>query len=267
MDDEFTVGTFNVKHRRSVNRVHADLARLVSDHCVDVVCLQEMGHSHYPSLRNLPGDWDAYMPPLTTGQPGGRADTPIIYNVETMRHVRSGFRIATSPQKVEYDSNGGGGDVEEKAISWVRLRHRATGMDLVVLNAHAVAGVEAHGRPAPHHPQRVRLFVKMMRTIRRMVRFRTGLGQLVFIGGDFNVDYRADSRVQDHRFPYRALGDHGIISTYQVLGAPRSIGTIGNRLVDYVFFRRSPHIEVLKHRIVALGSDHAAVLATFALHK
>jgi endonuclease/exonuclease/phosphatase family metal-dependent hydrolase len=257
---QITVATYNVRHRRPTPQIRADIIRII-EAGADAVCLQEMT-GHDKALERLPGHWKAHVVEPRRAGRGGRAETPILYNAARLRLVRSGFRKVSEPQKVEYDQDAGGDDVAEKTITWIRLRLTGSDRDVAIANVHAIAGIEAQGSPRTDRPRRLKVFRKTMVTLEDMARYRRSRGHVFIVAGDFNVDFSNDAQVRDPRFPYRWLTRCGITITYDRLGLPDD-GTHGNRHIDYV--GASAPAEPTGHRLMNLGSDHDAVLATFEL--
>jgi endonuclease/exonuclease/phosphatase (EEP) superfamily protein YafD len=86
-------------------------------------------------------------------------------------------------------------------------------------------------------------------------------GVPVFIGGDFNVNYRRDSVVRANIFPYAKMNTVDAWANWRYLGAPDS-GTIGdgNRVIDYVFATRNSKVTPVSTRVLpTYGSDHHAI--------
>jgi endonuclease/exonuclease/phosphatase (EEP) superfamily protein YafD len=260
-DLTLTVCTLNVLHRRRTEAIHADILRLIRVGA-DVICLQEMG-GHARALRNLPHPWRSHLPGFTAGKPGGRRETPIVYNSAKLRLVHKGFRHVSDPQNVE--KGAGGSNVAEKTVTWILVRHRASRQPIAILNTHAVASIENNGHPAESRPRRLAVFAALMRVLTDMVTSRVRAGQMVLVCGDLNVNYRTDVQVRDERFPFRVFQEMGVHASYRWLGMPK-MGTRRTRLIDYVAYTVDPDITPIRHSILQhCGSDHRPYLVTFRL--
>ena len=262
-DLTLTVCTLNVLHRRRTEVIRADILKLIRIG-VDVICLQEM-NGHGRALRNLPHPWRTHRPALTKGKPGGRRETPIVYNSAKLRLVHKGFRHVSDPQLVE--KGAGGRNVAEKTVTWILVRHRASRQPIAILNTHAVATIENKGHPNENHPRRLAVFAALMRVLTDMVTSRVRAGQIVLVCGDLNVNYRSDVEVRDERFPFRVFQEIGVHASYRWLGMPK-MGTRRTRLIDYVSHSVDPDITPIRHVILRYsGSDHRPYLVTFRLDR
>ena len=96
-------------------------------------------------------------------------------------------------------------------------------------------------------------------------------GGLVFVTGDFNVNYRNDKIRQDPIFPYAALGTRALRSSYYKLGEPAT-GThvldngFDKRLIDYVNFKPTRRVIATGQRIMrGMNSDHRPLIVDFKI--
>ncbi len=96
-------------------------------------------------------------------------------------------------------------------------------------------------------------------------------GGLVFVTGDFNVNYRNDKTAQDPIFPYMAMGTRALRSSYYQLGEPAT-GThvlsngFDKRLIDYVNFKPTRRATATGQRIVTgMNSDHRPLIVDFKI--
>ncbi len=77
----------------------------------------------------------------------------------------------------------------------------------------------------------------------------------VLVGGDFNVHYKSG------RYPRDILSDHGLVPTYDTLGAYFATGDHHGATIDYVFDRGTDILTPDRQYPVELRSDHDAVVA------
>lgn len=127
-----------------------------------------------------------------------------------------------------------------RCATLVKFRELATGRVFVVINVHQAQRVEVDGRP-----RRGRADV-YARGMARLDRIRSSLRVPYLIGGDWNVDRRADARVRWHGFPYSRLSG---------LTVTRTAGTLGWRQVDYIWFGPAFRGHGTR-RITGTRSDH-----------
>jgi hypothetical protein len=222
-NDVLVVTTANILADLGPAAAAADLHRAMAGS--DVVLAQEM------AARRL----DA---------PGwARAQSRAPYCSETPVYWRTAALVRLSWRSVVIQRGTWPGAT--RCVTLVRLRERTTGRVFVVINVHQAQHVELGGRP---RPGRAAVYARGMA---RLDQLRAGLVVPYLIGGDWNVDRRADARVRWHGFPHARLTD---------LRATRTRGTLGNRQVDYVLY--GPAWRSLgARRITGTRSDHNFVRA------
>ena len=165
--------------------------------------------------------------------------------------------------------------ISEKWIAWVKLQDKTTGKDFYMLNTHTVSGVESKGKPSNATAGSHSSYSHQMDVLTSFVKKLQKDNLPIFITGDFNVNYRYDSRVKYKDFPFYRLGKIQVHSAYQRLklvgisSNARTHANVGSRLIDYVWsndrsdvYPQSIAIAGSKH-----GSDHAAFFYTFILQK
>lgn len=167
--------------------------------------------------------------------------------------------------------------IDSRWITWVQLREKRSGRPLVYLQTHMDAAVEHNGRPRGNAAPRVRNNVQYMSTLSRMVQaFQTN--HEVLVGGDWNVDARADRQVQHPQLPFTRLEARnqaarpGLRSTYSLLGfgVPPTSRYAGGRWIDYLAIWTRPEDEakavVTGHQVLTgVNSDHNPLVATVRL--
>ena len=93
------------------------------------------------------------------------------------------------------ESGVAGTSIGPKSIQWVQLRQRSTGAVFFVVNHHIVPSIENGGRPDDRKPRRIALYQRQMDALTNLVTKLRSIAP-VMVTGDFNVDARADARVQ-----------------------------------------------------------------------
>ena len=235
---EFVIATYNIRHALSDAVATADVTRLAATG-VDVIALQEMGaRMRRNAVRAQLVDcatceFRAYMP-----EGSGPAEVPFLFRASAFELVSKGTEQVSDTTYVGPDG-AGGSTMGPKYLTYVQLRHVATGQDIYVINSHAVPSVQGpSGGPNYGNPERLALFRQHMDGLIAMVARFEATGAAVFATGDFNVNYRRDAVVQEKIFPYYRMKQIGMYASYKYLGSP-ALGTMWtarerHRLIDQV---------------------------------
>ncbi len=264
------ISTYNIEHGLSAEAAVADVQDLAADS--DIVTLQEMSSGTrrrgvVETLLNCTMcPFEGYLP--TPAVPGG---TPILYRWERFRLEGTGT-VQVSEDTFVGPAGAGPSTLRARYINLVRLRERATGRSLYVLNNHAVPTVQGRGGgPNDNHPARLALYGQHMSGLTSLVSELKADGSLVFVTGDFNVNYRRDRVIKAPLFPYARLGALGVGASYEALGEP-ALGTHGlgrgraGRLIDYVWYLRHDAVTPVAQRVLSgYESDHRPLVVTFEI--
>lgn len=264
--------TYNVSADVKVQRTIDDLTSIITNQAPDVISLQEMSSwERRQAVRANFVDcegclYDTFMP--TAAVPGGQ---PILFRRDKYALLGTGMRQVTEDTYV--GSRGAGpSTIHAKWITWVYLRDLATGRQVYVLNNHFVPTVQASSGGTNDQTRRLAIYRKNMQGLVALIEeIRSTTGGLVFVTGDFNVNYRGDVVKQARIFPYAALGSIGVTSSYQNVYVPE-IGThilnngYDKRLIDYVFsmHRRGMAPDALQI-LTGLSSDHRPLVSDYTL--
>lgn len=238
-----TVTTANVRNIVTTSQARADVRRAIDRS--SVVLLQEMWHRRVTGL--VPASWGVFHPSTPVG---GCRDNAIVWDRSVWRLVRGyGFRL--------HYVSGLVGNCAAVAI----LEHRTTGRILPAIGVHLLPHVEVAGRPRPL--PRVRTYHASIDRIRDRAAGVTSRRGSVLIGGDWNVDYPADRRVQSRPFPFRHF--HAAYdSQWGVL--PRTLPTLGSRRIDGFWWSANGTIRPIASRTIrGTYSDHNFVRTTLEL--
>lgn len=237
---ELKLATLNIHHRRTDAAIRRDIAALIDRGC-DIVACQEMG-GHLDAATSHPG-WGLHMPQHEPGM----ASTPLLWRRDTMRALGLGQRLIHGAEDVPAKA-AGPEKVAPKYLVRARFVHKPSGQTVHVGNSHAVAS---------NYLRDVRpLFDRHMAVLADYTRRRPG--GLVFLAGDYNATIRDDRFTR----PVRAAG---LTSNWSDKTAPDG-GTKGPRAIDHILLRRiSPGHRITDQETVMLGSDHKALIVTFAL--
>ena len=269
---DFVLATYNIRHALSDSVAAADLQRL-ADTGVDVIAMQEMGaRTRRNAVRAQLVDcesceFQAYMP-----DGFGPGEVPFLFRASEFELVSKGAEMVSEPTFV---GAGGAGPstIGAKYLTYVQLRHRASGQDIYVINNHTVASIQGpDGGPNYSNPERLQLFRKHMDGLAAMIERFRATGAAVFAVGDFNVNYRRDAVVQAKLFPYYRMQQVGMFASYKFLGSPdrgtHSSGPGANdtRLIDQVASSEHPGIAPLEQAILSgYSSDHRPVRVRYGI--
>ncbi len=264
------IATFNAAATSSVREGFNDVKSLLSSG-PDIVALQEMSSwkkrekVRIQLLDCETCQWDGWIP-----VPAVQGGLPILWRSDKFTMLGHDW-VQVAPKTYVGPKGAGPSTMNAKFIVRVRLRDNATGRTIWVLNTHFVPTVQGSsgGRNANH--KRVQLYKKHMTGLQNVmdrVAHEEG-GGLVFVTGDFNVNYRNDKVKQDPVFPYAALGAKKFRASYNKLGEPGT-GThvLGNgfdkRLIDYVHYKPTRRVIALGQRFVTgMNSDHRPLVVDF----
>jgi endonuclease/exonuclease/phosphatase (EEP) superfamily protein YafD len=144
----------------------------------------------------------------------------------------------------------------------VILRHRATGLRLPLLDVHMTSHVEVAGRARTCCPDRVAAYGRAMGRVTELGgQLRRRYGRAI-IGGDWNVDWPADHRVQSRVFPYAHLW-----RTWDTHWAklPATGPTHGSRRIDALWWTERSIRPVDSDTLRRTASDHNFIRLTVRL--
>ncbi|WP_183094577.1 endonuclease/exonuclease/phosphatase family protein [Nocardioides stalactiti] len=264
------IASFNTAALSSTRQAFRDVKALLAEG-PDIVALQEMSSwERRERVRTRLLDcetclWDGWIP--VPAVPGGQ---PILWRSDKFTFLGRDW-IEVAPETYVGDRGAGPSTMHAKYVVRLRLRDNLTGRTIWILNNHFVPTVQDSDGGRNENRRRTRLYGQQMAGLLGVVdkiRAEEG-GGLVFITGDFNVNYRNDKVAQDPIFPYAALGTRAYRASYYKLGEPAT-GTheldngFDKRLIDYVHFKPTRRVIAMSQRIVTgMASDHRPVIAEF----
>lgn len=189
---------------------------------------------YFKAIRALGPSWGHYMP-----HDGGlRIPNPISWKKSVWEKENAGF-VKTHPGKAKVSPN--------RYITWVKLKHKATGREIVRINTHTVSGAFSHGH-RPTTEWRQRMWKIHMAKLHRLVEHFEKKGLTVIVGGDFNRD------------SYKVLGKQVKYDN------KLNVGTHGKSTYDYLMHTRNKHLHTKEAHVQhGYASDHDAVVATYSL--
>lgn len=275
---ELRVATANLYVGLPWAAARRDLVRLLEE--ADVVGLNEIGPVRAAQLRRwLPAEWSLVRPTDASSRWSGM--NAVLVDESRFDRLEEGVVFGSPAAMPAYR-------VDSRWITWVRLRERSTGIELVHLQTHMDAAVEAAGRPRRGAAARISGNARYQRTLLGLVRAFSETAEVV-VGGDWNVDARADQRVGYRLFPASLLGaqqpEGRLRSSYSLLGtdvpptrpshhaqrAGRERSSVARRargrLIDYVaLWQRPGGATFIDHEVLTgAASDHDPLVATVLL--
>jgi len=230
----FTTATLNVKSNpeMSQKKVNHDVRK--ASHTADLIGWNEISPKRYfAAIKALGPKWGHYMP-----HDGHlRIPNPISWKKSVWKEESSGF-VKTHGGKAKVSPN--------RYITWVKLKNRATGKEVVRMNTHLVSGAWSHhdGTTA----WRRKMWNTHMRKLDHLVKHFEKQGLDVVVGGDFNRD------------SYHVLGKDVAYDN------KLNVGTHGHSTYDYLMHARSNDLHLMgAHVNRGFASDHDEVVATYSL--
>ena len=264
------IASFNTAATNSTRQGFNDVKDLLNAG-TDIVALQEMSswaRRERVRTRLLDCDacaWDGWIP-----VPAVQGGQPILWRSDKFTFLGRDW-IEVAPETFVGDRGAGPATMHAKYVVRLRLLDKATGRTIWILNNHFVPTVQDSDGARNTNVRRTRLYARHMSGLLGVIDkiYAKEGGGLVFVTGDFNVNYRKDKIKQDPIFPYAALGTRAFRSSYYKLGEPAT-GThvldngFDKRLIDYVNFKPTRRVIAMSQRIVrGMNSDHRPLIAEF----
>jgi len=262
--------SYNAGAEVSVRNAMADLRTIIAQEA-DVIALQEFASwkKRKQVMTRLACETCAYAHWIPI--PAVQGGTPILWRRDEFELVEKAWTQVTEDTFVG-DRGAGPATIRAKYVVWVRLKEVTTGREFYVLNNHFVPTVQGEDGGSNTNRKRVAIYQKHMDGLVAMVQGIQAQKRMVFVTGDFNVNYRKDRVVQDPAFPYSNLGAVNLRASYYALGEPAT-GThvLSNgfalRLIDYVHHWDRKRLVVPQGQRIMLGlhSDHRPLVVDYKL--
>ncbi len=147
----------------------------------------------------------------------------------------------------------------------VRLRVRATGQKIAIVNVHLPPGAIKGGLPSRSNPGRFDRYADELVATRRVAQAERRVGSTrrrVFVTGDLNSAWVADRKHLHRRLPIRIFRGADMPSMWATERPSGGRGTHESSLIDQVYSQK----KALDSRVLfgIRGSDHFPALATYA---
>ncbi len=201
----------------------------------DLIGWQEIGPARYfDAIKELGPEWGHYMP--KDGKL--RIPIPISWKKSEFTLVDSGFQRT---------HNGLAKVSPHRYITWVKLKHKETGQEVVRINTHLVSGAWNAKKQATDPWRQAKWNIHMKKLDAMVERFQKQ-GLNVIVGGDFNRD------------SYKVLGNDVKYDNNL------HVGTHGKSTLDYVMHVQDKDIATKGSKVVkGFHSDHDAVVVKYRL--
>lgn len=220
--------TYNVFKHTPAPQVEADIHRLMAD--FDVITVQEFNTVGTVIIRRLPDTWGAVRLPTMKG-------TAILYR-------RAALTLDAGSARIVKDAKGGNmlkrlpgrrtilGDYHSL---WANFTMTDTGAPVTIASVHTPAHSTIGGRLRAFADAGLRgkMYAEDVAHVAATAKTYADQGRFVFVGGDWNTDYRADRRDKDPNLPVARFTLAGLRSAYQSQ-LPKG-GTFARSLYDGIF--------------------------------
>lgn len=258
----FTMCTYNQWGGLGRERVTRDIQRLTKTRA-DVIVIQEAAAAERRDIYSnaIPDSWRMFRP----AAPGGPATTrnTILWDSDVFRKISDGS-IQLGPESP--------GPPPACYINWVRLTHKESGQTITVGDVHFDAwacfgGRYGSGKTKPDNIARHKIQMKNLGPALETLKAKGGP---VFIGGDHNCNFRADSKIRAQGLPWQVYHSHKFRNIWEEVPPP-GLGTIGRggTLFDQIWAcdNGAPNTVqgVWSKVLPGYYSDHRPVLATYRL--
>ncbi|WP_114559937.1 exonuclease/endonuclease/phosphatase family protein [Desertihabitans aurantiacus] len=218
-------------------------------------------------------NWRWFRPVSRAGQTRFKGSNAVLWDQRVFALRDQGARFGSKSHTPTFE-------IDERWITWVRLTHRESGQDLVWIQTHMDPSVERDGRPREDAEARIEGNLTYMRELKALAAAKSERAE-VLVGGDWNVDARADRRVGHHRFPFVVLEERdapaklpGLRTTYSHFGfdvaatsGPPQTGSYIDDLALWV--RKAETARVVRftdhHVVTGLRSDHRPLVAGLSI--
>lgn len=252
------VGSYNIRANRSLKKFRRAV-RAFRDH-VEVAGLQEVNTKEKTAwMQGMPG-WRSYRPRRLL-------QNPVIWRHDKFKRVSARAAKIAKGRYVGHENPGSDAHRSAQLATVVRLRHRATGQRLSVINVHLTSGAVNGGRCLRGRPRLCDLYKDSVRGLVRPLRReqRWAAGRVILLG-DFNDNYPADKRRHRRALAFSTLHRHGLVAHWErrsTIEPGHGSGARAGAYLDQIWARGKP-AQISVRRDVR-DSDHYPVLAKYAI--
>jgi hypothetical protein len=188
------IGSYNIRIGASMDDFRAGVNFIMS--VADVAGLQEAGGGNRREFLDSNRSWRIYHAP-------DLLQTPILWNPKVFELVNAHEEKISGAARI--DAPHGTIPFKAQYVPVVRLRQIATGYVFTMINVHLIHGAVNAGKPRPSSPHTYAVYRKQVKALKGIINDERSRGLPVYVSGDYNVGYKADSEVRNRKLPYRRL--------------------------------------------------------------
>lgn len=255
------IGTFNINAGLPLDRwvqAYSDFRGLV-----DVAGMQEVaGQDKNRAIEATPG-WGSF-------RPSAFVQNPVFWNQDVFSLVNARAVKLNKPRRIEDKETHRLVRQPANLASVVRLRSKATGNTLSVINVHLLSYAVKIGKPHPGKKRRFHLYLDQVRNLAKLSKQeKQWSGGRVFALGDYNVNYLFEKKHRDKRFSFSRMRRAGLVAAWEARGHCCQVGdgslVKGGSYLDTTWSaRRASTIAVYRDDNFRV-SDHWPVVSTYAM--
>ncbi|MFC6344858.1 endonuclease/exonuclease/phosphatase family protein, partial [Nocardioides hankookensis] len=227
----------NLKSGEATPKFLSDLSKVFSN-CPDFVTFNEVPYRADDLLA--PTGYDLFRTP---GQYTGAS--PVVWRTDRWTAINRGTTMISNKRGRERGQHVEWGI---RYANWVTVRSN-DGKQMVSMVATHIA---------PKNSITAKLMGPSIQRLGALVGGLSSMGP-VFVGGDFNVHYRAKD------YPRAGLTAAGLTPSYDVYGSYLPTGDHHGATIDYVFMRPAASFSVLEQATTELYSDHDALSVVLSM--
>ncbi|MGZ4451356.1 MAG: hypothetical protein ACXVD1_00335 [Nocardioides sp.] len=251
------IGTFNLDADVPLDTWRTAVGQFLP--YTDIAGMQEVaGKAKKEVLEGLPGI-GSYVPQHT--------QDPILWNDSLYSLVGGRSAPMAAGRRVEAPVGRGTIWQPTKKATVARLRNRATGQVLSVIDVHMLHQAVDKGKPVKGVPRRVRMYKDQVKGLDRIIATeRSWSGGRVWVLGDFNDNYMADKELHRRALAYSHLHRHHLVASWETRGRikpGRGTSTGNGSYLDAIYaLQPAASVRVLRQSRFDIG-QHYPLLSSY----
>ena len=253
------IGTFNIDVEVPLDRWRTAVDQFLP--YTDIAGMQEVGGKEKKEvLQRLPGI-GSYVSKHT--------QDPVLWNDGLYSLIDGRSVPMAEGRTVEAPKGKGLIWQPTKRATVVRLRNRASGTVLSVINVHMLHQAVDKGKPVKGVPRRVRMYKDQVKGLVRIVADeRRWSGGHLWVLGDFNDNYMADKELHRRALAYSNLHRNGLIASWEArrtIRPGRGTSTGNGSYLDAIYAtQRAASVRVLHQSRFDIG-QHYPLLSSYTV--
>jgi endonuclease/exonuclease/phosphatase (EEP) superfamily protein YafD len=250
------VATFNIQVRRSLDDFSRGVTGLLGRS--DIIGLQEMNSREKEAfLQTLDASGWAHVAIRPSFQ------EPVLWRTDRFAFVSARAAQVSAATYIGNEVPSMKATQKARYVTVVRLLDKVTGRRVAVVNAHLIQGAVRGGRAWVGRPRLFGIYARSLANVAAIAASEQKWWGRVFVIGDFNAGWVADSRKLRKLLPIRTMGRVGLRSMWTFARPSNGLGTHNDALIDQVF-SNLPVIGSAVQFDLSGYSDHRPAIATFA---